>query len=401
MIEREAQQPRERALVASVIYNRLRDGIPLGIDATVRYVTNNWSRPLTQSQLQVQSPYNTRTNKGLPAGADRQPGDRVHPRRREAGPHRLPVLRGQARDVRRARLLEDQRGVRGRRGPLQPRAPAPGRQVTHEVLTERRLLAVAGFPVGHSRSPAMQQAALDELGIPWRYLRLPLPPERFAETVRALPAAGLRGAQRDGPAQGGRAGAGRLRDPGGRGDRRRQHAQLHRPGNRGREHRRTGADRRAGRAPAGKTRPRAGRGRAPAAPPPGRCARRGPRCRSGTAPQSGRSTWPASWAWPTPTAPHPADIVVNATSVGLDPATDPLEALRLAGHRAARRSWWTWSTRTAGPRWPRGPQAGGSRVVDGLEVLVRQGALSLERWTGREAPLATMRAAVQDSLDTD
>ena len=74
MIEREAQQPRERRLVASVIYNRLRDGIPLGIDATVRYVTNNWDRPLTQSQLQVQSPYNTRTNKGLPPGPIGSPG---------------------------------------------------------------------------------------------------------------------------------------------------------------------------------------------------------------------------------------------------------------------------------------------------------------------------------------
>ncbi len=74
MIEREAQQPRERRLVASVIYNRLRDGIPLGIDATVRYVTNNWSRPLAQSQLQVQSPYNTRTKRGLPPGPIGSPG---------------------------------------------------------------------------------------------------------------------------------------------------------------------------------------------------------------------------------------------------------------------------------------------------------------------------------------
>ncbi len=74
MIEREAQQPRERRLVASVIYNRLRDGIPLGIDATVRYVTNNWERPLTQSQLATQSPYNTRVNKGLPPGPIGSPG---------------------------------------------------------------------------------------------------------------------------------------------------------------------------------------------------------------------------------------------------------------------------------------------------------------------------------------
>jgi UPF0755 protein len=74
MVEREAQQPRERRLVASVIYNRLRDGIPLGIDATVRYVTNNWERPLTKSQLETQSPYNTRVNKGLPPGPIGSPG---------------------------------------------------------------------------------------------------------------------------------------------------------------------------------------------------------------------------------------------------------------------------------------------------------------------------------------
>jgi shikimate dehydrogenase len=55
-------------------------------------------------------------------------------------------------------------------------------------------LGVAGWPVGHSRSPAMQNAALAAAGLQgWRYLALPLPPERFAETVRALPAAGFRG----------------------------------------------------------------------------------------------------------------------------------------------------------------------------------------------------------------
>jgi len=74
MVEREAQLPRERPLVASVIFNRLREGIPLGIDATIRYATNNWDRPLTRSQLQVQSPFNTRTNKGLPPGPIGSPG---------------------------------------------------------------------------------------------------------------------------------------------------------------------------------------------------------------------------------------------------------------------------------------------------------------------------------------
>jgi shikimate dehydrogenase len=40
---------------------------------------------------------------------------------------------------------------------------------------------------------------------------------------------------------------------------------------------------------------------------------------------------------------------------------------------------------------------GGSRTVDGLEVLVRQGALSFERWTGVEAPIDAMRAAAASS----
>jgi UPF0755 protein len=74
MIEREAQRPRERKLIAAVIYNRLKQGIPLGIDATIRYATGNWQRPLTQSQLALDSPYNTRTNAGLPPGPIGNPG---------------------------------------------------------------------------------------------------------------------------------------------------------------------------------------------------------------------------------------------------------------------------------------------------------------------------------------
>jgi shikimate dehydrogenase len=42
-------------------------------------------------------------------------------------------------------------------------------------------------------------------------------------------------------------------------------------------------------------------------------------------------------------------------------------------------------------------RAAGCEVVDGLEVLVRQGAASFERWTGVEAPLEVMRAAVRSA----
>lgn len=74
MVEREAELPRERRLIAGVICNRLRQGIPLGIDATIRYRLNNWTRPLRQSELQLDSPFNTRLRQGLPPTPIGSPG---------------------------------------------------------------------------------------------------------------------------------------------------------------------------------------------------------------------------------------------------------------------------------------------------------------------------------------
>jgi shikimate dehydrogenase len=55
-------------------------------------------------------------------------------------------------------------------------------------------LGVVGWPVGHSRSPLMMGAALAAVGLTdWRYQRLPIPPELVQATLRALPAAGFRG----------------------------------------------------------------------------------------------------------------------------------------------------------------------------------------------------------------
>jgi uncharacterized YceG family protein len=74
MIEREAGVPKQRKLVASVIYNRLSEGMTLGIDSTIRFATGNYEKPLTQSELESESPYNTRINPGLPPGPINSPG---------------------------------------------------------------------------------------------------------------------------------------------------------------------------------------------------------------------------------------------------------------------------------------------------------------------------------------
>ena len=74
MVEDEAGVPSQRKLVASVIYNRLSEGMPLGIDATIRFAIGNYTQPLTESELATDSPYNTRTNAGLPPGPINSPG---------------------------------------------------------------------------------------------------------------------------------------------------------------------------------------------------------------------------------------------------------------------------------------------------------------------------------------
>jgi UPF0755 protein len=74
MVEREALLERDRPRVAAVIYNRLRQGMALGIDATIRYALNDYTHPLTEAQLQIDSPYNTRTHRGLPPTPISNPG---------------------------------------------------------------------------------------------------------------------------------------------------------------------------------------------------------------------------------------------------------------------------------------------------------------------------------------
>ena len=75
MIEKEVVAPEERPLVAAVIYNRLRERIPLGIDATIRYALDvPATESLRVSQLEHPTPYNTREHQGLPPGPIANPG---------------------------------------------------------------------------------------------------------------------------------------------------------------------------------------------------------------------------------------------------------------------------------------------------------------------------------------
>jgi shikimate dehydrogenase len=91
-------------------------------------------------------------------------------------------------------------------------------------------------------------------------------------------------------------------------------------------------------------------------------------------------------------APEPADLLVNCTSVGLKDADAtfkelPLDADTVGNHcyvvDLVYRDGDTALVRAARER--------GRTTVSGLDVLVHQGALSLEAWTGRRAPIAAMR----------
>ena len=228
MIEREAQLARERPLVSAVIYNRLKEGMPLGIDATIRYATNNWQRPIRQSELEKPGPYNSRLNRGLPPTPIGNPG--------------LASLKAAAKPANKNYLFY----VRKPASPASTRSPPPTRSSSEDLAALQGLarrpvirLGVCGWPVAHSRSPQMHNAAL----APARPARLALPaPAAAAAAVRGDGQSAAEGRlprrQRDDPAQGGGAQARRRRDGDRAGDRRRQHADVRERPHPRRQHRR-------------------------------------------------------------------------------------------------------------------------------------------------------------------
>ena len=96
-----------------------------------------------------------------------------------------------------------------------------------------------------------------------------------------------------------------------------------------------------------------------------------------------------------PATARDADMLVNCTSVGLD-GSDPFDRLPVGGDDLARyRCVVDLVYAPGGTALVAAARARGVAVVDGLEMLVGQGALSFERFTGRSAPVEAMRAAVR------
>jgi shikimate dehydrogenase len=102
-------------------------------------------------------------------------------------------------------------------------------------------------------------------------------------------------------------------------------------------------------------------------------------------------------------APEAADLLVNCTAVGLEPlersATEPeaLNQLGLAFDQVGEYSYVIDLVyREGSTRLLAAARAHGVPTVDGLDVLVAQGALSFELWTGREPPIEVMRRAARE-----
>jgi shikimate dehydrogenase len=264
-------------------------------------------------------------------------------------------------------------------------------------------LGVLGWPVAHSRSPAMHNAALRELGLEgWSYQRLPVPPELFRETVRALGGAGFLGANvtiphkeaafelADDPSEVARAiGAANTLTfaPDGRIAAENTDA----PGL-------IGAMERAGHHPRGLTAMVLGAGgsaratvwalREAGAREVAIHSRNRERARELARAQDARAM----------ALPERADILINCTPVGLvRPASggeSDLNQLRLTHDLVGRYSYVVDLVYREGTtELLAAAREQGRPVLDGLEVLVAQGALSLEQWTGRPAPVEVMRRA--------
>jgi UPF0755 protein len=74
LVEREAKADDERALIAGVIYNRLRKGMSLDVDASIEYIFPQHKTEISRADLRIDSPYNTYLHVGLPPTPIANPG---------------------------------------------------------------------------------------------------------------------------------------------------------------------------------------------------------------------------------------------------------------------------------------------------------------------------------------
>ena len=74
IVEKEAQISAEKPIIAAVFYNRLRKGMKLRADPTVKYALGNFHSRVTRNDLKISSPYNTYLHYGLPPGPICSPG---------------------------------------------------------------------------------------------------------------------------------------------------------------------------------------------------------------------------------------------------------------------------------------------------------------------------------------
>jgi shikimate dehydrogenase len=255
-------------------------------------------------------------------------------------------------------------------------------------------LGVCGWPVAHSRSPQMHNAALAAVGLDdWRYLRLPLPPDLFAETVLALPAAGFRGvnvtiphkhaalALADAATEAalaiGAANTLTFEDGAILADNTDAPGLLAALGE-------PVAGRRALVLGAGGAGRAAAWALASAGAEVAVWNRTAERARALAAELGVRAVERA----------ERADVVVNCTSVGLHDPEATFKTLPVGADEMGAGSLVVDMVyRAGGTRFLEAARSRGARVVDGLEILVAQGAASFERWTGMEAPRVAMREA--------
>ncbi len=225
------------------------------------------------------------------------------------------------------------------------------------ITATTRVVALLGHPVDHSLSPQIQNAAFAALALDWAYVALDVPPDRFEEAVLGLAAAGLVGANVTAPHKLAAAALSVTDAPS-------VNTLVFREG----------------RIEGWTTDAAILNGLASERPVvlgDGGAARAFLHALPHARPFSRRGEWPPDV--------HDADLVVNATA-----ARDEVLVELSAGQTLVDLPYPDSAT-------ARAARESGARVLDGLDVLVAQGAAAFELWTGLPAPVDVMRAAVRSS----